>query len=760
MSAVMNFYIRPEITRIPYSRTDHRWEIRPVEQSAELREAIDEVVFLASTGKPRRPRKNAKVAPSQLVNSLDHELYLHSIEEIMQIKELLDETDNSAARTLWWGLDSCASNHITCDSSLILRKHGESRNVLGISGAHTTAEMVDFVNMESGLGHTFSFTDCCFMDGGNWNILSLNRFLKRGFTVSSDFTKLYLPGSSDYLPILERWKTYYVQLRTVPASGADDLVDRFEASYDWCNMSKFDEHLRLNHTTDYPNCPHCLAIKGRTKPVSKSNNFRGTQFNELVSCDLIGPFSDSVGGSRFCLTIVDSYTRWTMSYPIKRKSDWYQGLMEWQKRHGNPTIVRSDNGGEFTGAHWLKWCRDMGARVQYSSRYTPQQNGWWEAANKQLVTGCKLLLAHSRLPREYWSFWIQAFCHAMNRLPRRALGGLSSYELKNGRKPSLKHLRTFGASVYYQDLNPGRKKLDDKFLPGIFLGYSPYSAEYWVEDATDKKIRVSRTVKFLGDLDKENDLDSSNTHTTVADLDFDTVNNALEIDASIGFRDDMISRTDLQVLAHRTLVTTREALNGADEELWKAAMHKEEDAVNRGYEWVKISDMPPGVRPLPSRYVLEVKADGRYKARIVWIGFLQSGWDEEELYSPVARLETFRTLMSLWWTADLEVEVSDVDEWFMQSPIPAEDNVYLTPPKEFSYRGHEDKKGGGWVWRMTKSIYGLRKWSRYFNEYLDGTLWDLGWKHSKADRWMYTHDSLKVVTLSYVDDLLFIGEKK
>jgi hypothetical protein len=70
------------------------------------------------------------------------------------------------------------------------------------------------------------------------------------------------------------------------------------------------------------------------------------------------------------------------------------------------------------------------------------------------------------------------------------------YELLTGIKPDLSHIRRFGCYVVFQNMDPDTKKLDDRGLEGIFMGYSDEVKGYVIYSTTQKRLVTSRTVKF------------------------------------------------------------------------------------------------------------------------------------------------------------------------------------------------------------------------------------------------------------------------
>ena len=102
---------------------------------------------------------------------------------------------------------------------------------------------------------------------------------------------------------------------------------------------------------------------------------------ELLHLDLFGPPSfDSLGGRKYCLVIVDDYSRYTWVYFFKRKSETQQTVIDFaneaQRQHNAKILtIRSDNGTEFKNYTLDEFLSDEGIKHQYSAPYTPQQNG-------------------------------------------------------------------------------------------------------------------------------------------------------------------------------------------------------------------------------------------------------------------------------------------------------------------------------------------------------------------------------------------------
>ena len=86
--------------------------------------------------------------------------------------------------------------------------------------------------------------------------------------------------------------------------------------------------------------------------------------------------------------------------------------------------------------------------------------------------------------------------YILNRSPTKSLSGMTPYEAWFGRKPGIKHLRTFGYVAYVKKVGPGISKLTDRSTPGVFFGYEPGTKGYRIYDPVKNKLMVTRDVIF------------------------------------------------------------------------------------------------------------------------------------------------------------------------------------------------------------------------------------------------------------------------
>ena len=68
--------------------------------------------------------------------------------------------------------------------------------------------------------------------------------------------------------------------------------------------------------------------------------------------------------------------------------------------------VRSDNGSEFRNYNVDTSCDEEGVKYEFSTTYTPQQNGVVERKNKTLITLARAMLDDYDKPEDFWRCFV------------------------------------------------------------------------------------------------------------------------------------------------------------------------------------------------------------------------------------------------------------------------------------------------------------------------------------------------------------------
>ena len=158
------------------------------------------------------------------------------------------------------------------------------------------------------------------------------------------------------------------------------------------------------------------------------------------------------------------------------------------------------------------------------------------------------------------------------------------------------------------------------------------------------------------------------------------------------------------------------------------------------------------------KWVFKVKRNtygsiNKFKSRLVAKGYVQEhGIDFDEVFAPVARIETIRLLLGLAAASRWEIHHLDVKTAFLHEELVEE--VYVTQPEGFEKKGEEHK-----VFKLKKALYGLRQAHRAWNKKLDQIVKSLKFIKCTKESSMYCkeeEDKLLIVAI-YVDDLFVTG---
>jgi transposase InsO family protein len=123
--------------------------------------------------------------------------------------------------------------------------------------------------------------------------------------------------------------------------------------------------------------------------------------------------------------------------------------------------IISDNGTEFKNSQIEGFLEEEGIKHEFSSPYTPQQNGVVERKNRTLLDMARTMLDEYKTPDRFWAKVINTACYSINRLYLHRIFKKTSYELLAGKKPNVSYFRVFG-SKFFILIKRGR---NSKFAP-------------------------------------------------------------------------------------------------------------------------------------------------------------------------------------------------------------------------------------------------------------------------------------------------------
>lgn len=249
-------------------------------------------------------------------------------------------------------------------------------------------------------------------------------------------------------------------------------------------------------------CIGCLMSKQVRISIPRKSKFTAKKALELVHADLCGPITpETAAGNKYFLLLVDDYSRSMWIYLLKTKNEAFgtfkkfRALVEDGKER-KIKVLRTDRGGEFLSKEFSQYCEEAGIVRHYTNPYTPQQNGVVERRNRTVMGMARSLLKEKEMPAFFWGEAVRHAVYVLNRLPTRALTGITPYEAWTGSKPDVGHLRVFGCLGHMKIPAENIQKLDNRSMAVVNLGRESGTKGYCLYSPDENRICVSKDVVF------------------------------------------------------------------------------------------------------------------------------------------------------------------------------------------------------------------------------------------------------------------------
>lgn len=572
---------------------------------------------------------------------------------------------------------------------------------------------------------------------------------------------------------------------------------------------------KCEHTDD---CEACIKGKMSRRSFPKEAKPARNVMDCVVS-DVCGPLQvESLGRKRYFVTFIDVYSHHCKVYFIREKSEVPRIAMEYiefvKTQIGRkPKTLRTDRGTEYLNNQLQSYLKQEGIKFECTVGYAPEQNGIAERKNRTLMEATRSMLAESSLPKSFWAEALDTANNVFNRLIDRNTRK-SPHELMFEEKPKETNFYEFGMDAFIMIPYEKRRKLDDKAHRMKFIGYSETSKGLRFTDR-NFKVHTSREYHFMDTKEKFNKrfhriIPCNNSNVSLEECEF--TSNAAGEDENIGneelppqevdehdhvegnedplqqdIPDDMneelpeleqeqeVIREEPQVrhstrgnmgtmpkhfedfeMYHANMKedfepsTYMEAITCKESKEWKKAMDAELNAIEENETW-ELTALPKGRKAIGSKWVFKIKRneDGLkiYKARLVAQGFTQRyGIDYDEVFAPVTRASTFRLLLSVAGMRHYIVNQYDIKTAFLNGKLNEE--IYMKQPVGYE-KGNE-------VYKLKKSIYGLKQAAHVWNQTLHEVLMRNGCIQNESDKCLYKKKNGDKVCylIIHVDDML------
>jgi len=551
-------------------------------------------------------------------------------------------------------------------------------------------------------------------------------------------------------------------------------------------------------------CEACTMAKSRVHNINR-DSARGRDPKHpfhTMALDLWGPMSTAtIGGNHWSFGGACFKTGFLLHDLLRTKADvprvWRRFLAEVRAMGHSVRVVRVDNDSVLLSSEFRAICEEHGIAIQRTAPYSHWQLARIERQWGTLASSAQAMLHGARLGKQYWGLAMAAAVYIRNRVWSAGAGGIP-YQMVHGVAPDLGNLRVFGCPAYVHLDASRRMKMDDRAWRGIFVGYAPDSPAWLVYNPETRNVLRSRNVTFdedgaglMGGImgeehhdeheerdDDDNDGrppaagEASGAGETEDTLDMDAMDLNAEPEEPTQLRRSARGRMPVtewwkvQPSANpagmpQEPTNLRQALSGPQAKEWWEAVKAEYDALIHNGTW-ELIPRPATGNIMGSTWKFKIKrnSDGsvqRYKARLCGRGDMQvHGVDFNEVFAPVVRYITIRTLLAMAAHHDWEIEQLDVVTAFLNSNV--EETILMRQPEGFR---HTDRSGKELVCLLRKSLYGIRQAPRNWNHCITEWLESYGFQQSKVDPGCYIYNGSEgfYILALYVDDSILCGPK-
>jgi hypothetical protein len=218
--------------------------------------------------------------------------------------------------------------------------------------------------------------------------------------------------------------------------------------------------------------------------------------------------------------------------------------------------------------------------------------------------------------------------------------------------------------------------------------------------------------------------------------------------------DDFVSSVSLSTNDDEPLCY-QEAVEGYNSEKRKEAMKDEMNVLAKNATW-DLVELPRDRKIVGCKWNYKLRKGvhdkvERYKARLVAKGYSQKeGIDFHEIFSPVGKIISIRSMLALVSLLDLELEQLDVKASFLHGDL--DEDIYME-----QHEGFVQNRNKKFVCSLKKSLYGLRQSPRQWYMKFDSFMMSQNYTRNEYDHCVYfkkLNNGIFIILVLYVDDML------
>ena len=406
----------------------------------------------------------------------------------------------------------------------------------GLSGSAVYATGMGNIEIHIAGGHTLKLVDALYIPDANVRLISILVLNKSGnYTTHFDSDGCWVTNKSNTVLVrgaLSTSKHLYVLTTKIPSMQTQEKPDNLTtltAFYirvldieTWhrclghCNVHLIVDMAKTGVTQGMPidlsilptNCDHCTLRKQLHSSVLKvREGLKASKRLERVYADLCGPMAvTSRTGNVYAMNIIDDYSGYVWSVPLRSKTDACSAFQTWHKsvtvQMGDTLRILITNNGKLVSKSMQNYCDTHGINHQLTTPYTSAQNGRAERLHRTIASKARMTRLACNAPEYLWDEFFATAAYLTTLTATSANNGHTPYEQWFNQKPSLSHLREIRCRAFSLH-TPIPSKLYSRSTPCILIGYAPHAKAYHLWDPSTSRIFNSYHVTFTEHLNAE-----------------------------------------------------------------------------------------------------------------------------------------------------------------------------------------------------------------------------------------------------------------
>jgi transposase InsO family protein len=553
-------------------------------------------------------------------------------------------------------------------------------------------------------------------------------------------------------------------------------------------------------------CTECtkgkMVRRGPKKPILDPPNVLDILEGDTFKINPVPVNKRPVG-----LIIIDRKSRYRWVFLLKNRDggvvfDTVKGFFKLLKNQYNryPKLFHYDEGTEIN-SELRDWLAAKGIHFNTSSPYIHEQNGLVERSIRVLLDRLRTTFLASSLPQHLWCYILPAVLELVNKTavtnrdytPFQLFFDELEPEIQH--TPDLKPFRIIGSAcevLIPHENRPKSQKLLQRTESARLLAVLG-TKTYLVYIPTRQVVLKTSFIRFLEDpFNGQRPINSggvvlgdtipispnnsnprpnpvpilpeiSEIPPKIPEITEDT-GGSVRMDVDYVRRLTNKVKWDTFYVNSTVPKTYKQALKSPEKDLWLEAIKRELDQIitKHVFSFIPAKSLPKGRKVITSRWVLTQKPSKK-KARLVIRGFQQvEGLDYNETFASTSAPPTWRVLLALAASLDLEIEQIDFIGAFLNGDL--EEDIFVEIPEgllelfnELTLKTYNFDPSEPQIIHLKKALYGLKQAPKQWQDKVQGLLRKEGFYPLISDTAVYFNIKKGIYIVTHVDDCLLIG---